>query len=262
MGETADLLITERDLRRHGPGNLLPTCWRQWRTERALAKRGIHFRSVDPATVAAAYAAMAEAEFDAINGRQEWANWRTIPRALSGHVPNGPLTVLDLGCGAGGSTRVLAFHCPTGSSIVGYEMAEPLVAVARRRSYVHRSGSTANVQFCCQGVCEPLRRPAPSSSILRPAAERGSEPWPAQSVDVVNASGVVGHHLHADTVGPLIAELRRVLKPRGIAMLDVGPTLNAKTLMKLMAQAGFQYIGRFRSWLLDPTGQAVFGNIG
>src|SRR5690349_4762697 len=134
------LTIAERDIRRHGPGHLLAVCWRQWRAERALARRGVHFRTVDPVAVAAAYAAMSDQEFEAINGRQDWANWRTIPRALSGHVPDRPLRVLDLGCGTGSSTRVLAFYSPAGSHVTGYEIAPDLVTIARRRTYSHRSG--------------------------------------------------------------------------------------------------------------------------
>src|SRR3954469_15229830 len=111
------LAISERDIRRHGPGYVLAVCWRQWRAERSLARRGVHFRATDPDPdrVAGAYAAMSPTDFDAINGRQDWANWRTIPRALSGRLPDRPLRVLDLGCGTGGSTRVLAFYCPAGS---------------------------------------------------------------------------------------------------------------------------------------------------
>src|SRR5262249_51148609 len=145
MGDTTSLFISESDVRRNCPGNLLSICLRQWRAERALARRGIHFRSVDPAAVAGAYAGVQAAGFDAINGRQDWANWRTIPRALSGHVPDRPLTVVDLGCGTGGSTRVLAFYCPLESRIIAYEVAEPLLAVARRRSYRQRSGKLAEV---------------------------------------------------------------------------------------------------------------------
>src|SRR5205809_7859487 len=106
------LVISEPEIHRNGPGRILMVCWRQWRTERALARRGIRFRATSFEQVLAAYAAMTQAEFDAINGPQEWANWRTIPRALSEHVPDRPLRVLDLGCGTGGSTRVLACHRP------------------------------------------------------------------------------------------------------------------------------------------------------
>src|SRR3954447_14332876 len=122
---------------------LLGVCWRQWRAERALARRGVHFRTTDLDALRAAYAAMSEPEFDAVNGRQDWANWRTIPRCLNGHVPDRPLRILDLGCGSGGSTRILAWYAPAGSHSTGYELAEPLVRVARARSYPHRSGEPA-----------------------------------------------------------------------------------------------------------------------
>jgi SAM-dependent methyltransferase len=239
------LHISERELRRHGPGNLLGVCWRQWRTERALARRGVHFRTDDPERAANAYAAMSDREFDAINGRQDWANWRTIPRALSGHVPERPLRVLDLGCGTGSSTRALAFYCPLGSCVIGYEIAWPLVEIARRREYRHRSGQPARVDFVCQAITDPLRR-------------SDGPPWPDQSVEVVNASGVVGHHLNPRTMEPLAREIGRLLAPDGVAMLDVGPTLRDAALTRIMTAAGFRRLGRWRSWFGDPTGEVVF----
>jgi hypothetical protein len=78
------------------------------------------------------------------------------------------------------------------------------------------------------------------------------------SVDVVNASGIVGHHLDEHTGGLLVAELMRVIVAQGIAMLDVGPSLSDRTLTKLMADAGFQRLGHWTSWWLDPTGQVVY----
>jgi SAM-dependent methyltransferase len=239
------LEIAESDIRRHGAGNALAACWRQWRAERSLARRGIRFRATEPAVLAAAYAAMSEAEFAAINARQDWANWRTIPRCLNGHVPDRPLCVLDLGCGTGSSTRVLAFYCPAGSRLIGLEMVQPLLEVARRRSYCRRSGATASVTFVCQAVTEPFRQ-----SDGRLVSDL--------SVDLVNASGVVGHHLSTQTIRPLVAELQRVLAPDGTAFLDVGPTLPAKALASIMTGAGFCHLGRRRSWWGDPTGQVVF----
>lgn len=243
------LFIPERDIRRHGPGNALAVCWRQWRAERRLARRGVHFRATDPEQVAAAYAAMSLEEFDAINGRQAWANWRTIPRALSGTVPDRPLRVLDLGCGTGSSTAALAFYCPAGSHITGYELVEALLVFARRRTYRTRTGSEARVDFVCQGIGEIFRQPDGAAV-------------PVASVDVISASGVVGHHLSADTFPPLLDEIERLLAPEGVAMLDVGPTLPATTLRRLMEQSGFVQIGHYRSWWGDPTGQVVFRRAG
>jgi SAM-dependent methyltransferase len=188
---------------------------------------------------------MSDQEFADVNGRQRWANWRTIPRALSGHVPDRPLQVLDLGCGTGCSTQVLAFYCPAGSHITGYEVARPLVEVARRRSYLQRSGQRAAVAFCCQGLTEGLR-------------DGKAAPLAEGSVDLVNASGVVGHHLDRGAALRLAEELRRVLAPGAAAMLDVGPTLRDRELTRIMESVGFRRLGRYRSWLLDPTGQVVF----
>lgn len=234
------LVIPETEIRASGAKrNPIMMIWQQWRTERRLAKRGIRFRRTSFEEVLRAYAAMNLDEFDAINGLQEWANWRTIPRALSGHVADGPLRVLDLGCGSGASTRVLAHYCAAGSHITGYEIAAPMLDFARRRTYLHRSGSPAQVDFLCQGVTDALREPD-------------------ASVDVVNASGVVGHHLRPDTIPPLIAELKRVMKPDAVAMLDAGPTLPAPTLRQIMTSTGFEYVGHYKSWFGDRTGEMVF----
>jgi SAM-dependent methyltransferase len=238
-------VVPEADIRRPIPGNLFRVCWRQWLAERTLARRGLHFRSNDPDLVTAAYAAMTAEEFDAVNGRQDWANWRTIPRCLNRHVPNHPLRIIDLGCGTGGSTQVLAWHAPTGSHLSGHELAEPLLAVACRRRYLDRMGQPVRVDFVGQGLMEPLR-------------EKDGGVVADEIADVVNASGVLGHHFSPQTIGPLIAELRRVLRPSGIAMLDVGPTLPERELTRMMNAAGFRKLGHWRSWPLDPTGQVVY----
>ncbi|HZZ80897.1 MAG TPA: class I SAM-dependent methyltransferase [Gemmataceae bacterium] len=233
------LLISNREIEKRGPGPIVAVCWNQWRTERNLARRGVRYRATAFDQVLAAYAAMSQAEFDAINGPQEWANWRIIPRALNGHVPDRPLRVLDLGCGTGSSTRVLAHYCPAGSRLTGYELAEPLLAYARRRDYRHHSGQPVQVDFVCQGMTEPF-------------------PEAAGSVDLINASGVVGHHLKAETIGPLLAEMRRILKPDAVAMLDIGPTMRGTTLRSIMHDAGFAFLGRYRCWFGDWNGQMVF----
>jgi SAM-dependent methyltransferase len=237
--------IGEAEIRKHGPGRLPAVCWRQWRTERRLRRLGIDFRTTDVQVAKAAYAAMSELEFEAINGRQDWANWRTIPRSISGLVPGRPLRIVDLGCGSGGSTRVLAFYAPTGSKITAYELARPLVNVAASREYAHKGGEPADVEFVCQGVAQHLC--TPSGKPLEPG-----------SVDLANASGVVGHHFSVETIGALARELRRLIVPGGIAELDVGPTLSAADLTAAMSAVGFERVRRTRSFLLDPTGQVVF----
>lgn len=225
--------------------DLLTVCWKQWRTERALAARGVLFRTTDPAAVEAAYAAMTDEEFEAINGRQAWANWRTIPAALANRLPRRPVFAIDLGCGTGPSTRVLASVCPPGSRIIGYELAAPLARIASRHTFKGPDGHQQDVTFVAQGVTETLRDP-------------DGKPLADASVDIANASGVVGHHLTEETVKPLVAELARVVKRDGVLLLDVGPTLSAEALARALAPTGWHPQGRFRSWLLDPNGQVLF----
>lgn len=221
--------------------NVLVVCWRQWRAERALARRGVHFRSTDPAAVAAGYAAMSAAEFEAVNGRQDWANRRTIPRALKGRVPARPWNAIDLGCGTGTSTRVLAACAPAGSVVIGYELAAPLAEVARGRTYTRGVG----VRIVCQGITEPLR-------------DADGALVPDSSIDVVNSSGVIGHHLDADSLRLVVAEVRRVLAPGGLAVLDDGPTVPTAVLTERMRAAGFEPLGRYKCWPLATSAQVAF----
>ena len=246
-GETAPagpLRCPPAEVKRAGPGDLPGVVWRQWRTERALRRRGVRFRSDDPATVAAAYAAMTAAEFDAINGRQAWANWRTIPASLDGLLPDAPLRAVDLGCGTGGSTAVLAYLLPAGSEVLGVEFAEPLVRVARSRAFPNRTGRV-RVKFAVGSACGPF------------ASSAGATLANA-SADLVNASGVVGHHLSGDDLAACLDEVARVLRPGGVAALDPGPTASADVLKEGMADRGFRFARRTRSNPLDRCGQCVF----
>ncbi|NNJ26320.1 class I SAM-dependent methyltransferase [Alienimonas chondri] len=232
------------EVKEAGPGNLAGVVWRQWRTERALAARGIEFRSADPAQVEAAYAAMTAEEFNAVNGRQAWANWRTIPASLDGLLPDEPVRALDLGCGTGRSTAVLAYCLPDGSTVTGIEFAVPLVEVARGREYPNRSGR-CTVRFAAGSVCGPL-------------TNADGETIADGSIDCVNSSGLLGHHLAGDDLQACLNEVARVLTANGVAALDPGPGLSSATLKRAMAERGFQFVRRTRSNPLDRCGQAVF----
>jgi SAM-dependent methyltransferase len=227
-----------------GGGDSLPlVCWRQWRTERALHARGIDFRTTDPDEARRAYSSMTATEFAAINGRQAWANRRTIARSLAGLLPHRPLEAIDLGCGIGESTRVLASLLPPGSQVLGIEFAAPLVEVARE--FNTRDHVTSEAQFVV-------------GSIIETFTDRDGHPIDASRIDVVNASVIVGHHLEPPAAESAAEEIHRVLKPGGIAKLDIGPKLSAKRLTTLMKQLGFEPLRRTRSHLFDPTGQVVF----
>jgi len=222
---------------------VLPICWRQWLVEQRLRRRGIDFRTTDPDDARRAYAAMSPEEFAAINGRQAWANERTISRSLRGLLPARPLFALDLGSGIGESTACLSRVLPPGSRIIGTEFAEPLVEVARsRRDPDSRAGSVA---FRVGSVTETFRDEAG-----RRIADG--------AVDLVNACGIIGHHLNRPDAERVAEETARVLRSGGIAALDVGPKMSAKELTELMADLGFVRLRRTRSNPLDRTGQVVF----
>ncbi|MGH7201683.1 MAG: class I SAM-dependent methyltransferase, partial [Planctomycetaceae bacterium] len=174
-----------------------------------------------------------------------WGNWRTVPRCMSGLVPDRPLMIVDLGCGSGGSTRILAFYAPRGSRILAYELARPLINVARDRLYLHADGQPLEVEFLCQGITETLRGP-------------DGGPLPDHSVDLANSSGVVGHHLDTRSLRTLAVELRRMLKHDGLAMLDSGRSLTAADVIGVMQTEGFTPLRQRKSHWLDPYGQVVF----
>jgi SAM-dependent methyltransferase len=186
---------------------------------------------------------MTATEFAAINGRQAWANRRTIARSLAGLLPNQPLEAIDLGCGIGESTRVLASLLPPGSQVLGIEFAAPLVEVARE--FNSQDDSSSEVQFVVGSIVETFN-------------DRDGHAIDASTIDVVNASGIIGHHLDPPDAEAAAEEIRRVLKPGGIASLDVGPKLSAKRLTILMMHLGFEPLRRTRSHVFDPTGQVVF----
>ena len=76
-----------------------------------------------------------------------------------------------------------------------------------------------------------------------------------QSIDLANACGVVGHHFNVDTMQLLARQLKAVVRPGGLAMLDSGPTLSTFDLVYIMTSVGFV---EARSWPLDPTALIVF----
>jgi len=213
---------------------------------RVRGLRKIPFRSSRNDVACRAYAAITVREFEAINERQAWANWRTIRRNLAGRVPRRPLRAVDLCCGTGRSTEVLAYYLEPGSSILGIDAEGRFVAVARERRYLTRAGTSADVTFRCQSVLEPLR-------------ENGGEVLEDGSVDLVNSSGAVGCHFDAKTTAVLAAEVDRVLRPGGLALIDCGRDgTRPQELRAIFEGRGFRAIHRARSCLFDRYWQVAF----
>lgn len=239
-----DEAVIRRAARRHGPG---PIAWLALRYASAAARlrivQKIHFRQANNAGACAAYEAMDPVDFATINGRQAWANWRTIPRNLSGRLTGRPVRVLDLCCGSGDSTAVLAHFCPSGSRILGIEFNPRFVAIAQRRHFRDRFGSPASVAFRSQSVLEPFR-------------DEDGGLLPAHSVDLVNASGAIGCHFDTAATERVAVECSRVLRSGGHALMDVGREgTSARELLDVFIPRGFVLVGQARSCALDRCRQ-------
>jgi len=239
------LAIADRDIvriaRERGPAQPILVIaarqvWHEWRIR--LATR-VSFRHRANADAVSAYCAMDGADFAGINARQAWANWRTIPRNLSGNLPNRPLRLVDLCCGTGQSTEVLACYAAPGSTLLGLEYNPRFVAIAQARAYRHAEGVPAEVRFVAQSVLETFRD------------ETGAT-LTAASVDVANACGAVGCHFDRAASARLAAEVARVLVPGGLALIDSGPAgTPADELRALFAEHGFTSLGEARSCAVD-----------
>lgn len=233
-------------LRSRGAWRSLPAAvWRQWRAERALARRGISFRETNPRALRAAYGRMRAEEFAAINARQNWANWRTIP-ALVRRIPlPGPWRVIDLGCGQGDSTEVLAWCCPRHSELLGYDLAPAALRHAAARRYRHETGARATARFCQQSIDKRWR-------------DLDGSPVNEASVTLVNASGILGHHVDRRRMKRIVAEIARVLVSGGWALLDLGPSFHRRGLTELLDGFALFPVAYERSCWLDPFGQIAF----
>jgi SAM-dependent methyltransferase len=219
--------------------HLLPTLttfWRGLRVNLRLHEQQRSIRTTDPDTLARRYAELTADEFRALNGPQRWLDAKLIPRALQRFAHPGPWRMVDLGCGEGDSAAMLLAAAPHGSSVIGYDLAAPVLERARARRWPYVAGAPA-ARFVAQSVLAPLR--TPDGDLVRTG-----------SIQVAHSAGCVGHHLDAEAAATLVAELTRVLARPGIAILDSGPRLRPRTLTRVAAAHGLQRIAidRFLPW--------------
>ncbi len=208
--------------------------------------RGIGFRATANGEARRAYARLTLDEFEAINQRQAWANWRTIRRNLAAWGPARAVRAIDLCCGTGRSTEVLAYYLEPGSEVLGVDSEARFVAAARARRYRNRLGEEAAVSFACQSVLEPLR-------------DTDGELLASASVEVANSSGAVGCHFDARAAAVLADEVARVLRPGGLALIDCGPHgTRPGELVPIFETRGFDAVAKARSCALDRYWQVCF----
>lgn len=214
-----------------------------------LARAGVRYLCQGEAA-RVAYQRMTTDEFVRINARQAWANWRTIPRNLHGNLPiDRPLTVLDLCCGTGDSTHVLAWWLPTGSHIVGMELDPRFATAASAQTYRNRHGDIIPVT---------VRR----ASVMDGFCDHTGARLGDATVDVVHAIGSIGCHFTPAQAAIIVDECARVLKSEGMALLDAGSAgTNEQDLTAIASQRAFQVIGRSKSWWFDRYVQLVLRRV-
>ena len=230
---------------RQGIRALVRSLLTRWGLERALRARGIVLRSENPEAVRAAYERLSPSEFAAFNSLQDWAHGRVLPSVVRRVAPDGPCTAIDLGCGSGDSTRWLAHCTAAGSRLLGYDFSAQRLATARERSYAHRDGSRASVEFVLQEITAPLH-------------DASGAQLADGSVDLALSSGIVGHHLPVSAVERLADELRRVIRRGGAAVLDAGPRLRVHRLVALMLARGFVRVALRRPTPFNSRAQIAF----
>lgn len=192
------------------------------------------------------YSKMSINEFEGINGRQRWANWRSVPRNLNGNLPMTPVKVVDLCCGVGHSSEVLAAYLTAGSSILGLEYNPEFVKIAQTRKFVNREGKPIDVRFRAQSVLESF-------------CEVDGSKIKDASIDVVNCCGAVGHHFAPDATSVLAKEVARVVKPGGLALIDSGTRgTSLEKLKEIFAQNGFKDVHQAKSCFVDLYTQVCF----
>lgn len=211
--------------------------------------RGVNFRRSENSAATRAYTMMSVPEFEGINGRQRWANWRTIPRNLNGRIPDRALRALDLCCGVGHSTEVLACYLPVGSTIQGIEYNPEFVrkANAREARYRRYTGEPISTRFVEGSVLETFR-------------DDHGEVIAANSVDLINCCGAVGVHFKPEATRRMATECARVLRPDGgIAMIDSSPFgTSARELTRIFEGLGFERVNSVRSCFADYAVQLCF----
>jgi SAM-dependent methyltransferase len=212
-----------------------------------LRRRGVWFRAHGECSVQGAYAAMSPREFDAINARQSWANWRVIPRNLQRRrFQERPRVAVDLCCGTGHSSEVLAHCLPPGSTVLGLDASPRLIDVARDRTFDGDGRQPPTMRFAVQSVLEPFRWP-------------GGRLVESHEVDVANSSGAVGCHFEPAATCRLAREVRRVLRPGGLALVDSGPGgTSGPDVVAIFTGLGFEVLGRARSCAFDRYWQYCF----
>jgi SAM-dependent methyltransferase len=168
---------------------------------------------------------------------------------MNDRLPNGPALILDLGSGPASSTKVIASYSRSDWRIVGIDFAKNLIErankMAAREDFQNFKGEKIKCEFVQQSITKTLH--FSDGSVI-----------PDNSVDFVNSSGIVGHHLDSNGIRALAMELYRIVKATGIVALDPGPVLGSDDIISAMRENGFELDFKSPAIFLDPRPKLVF----
>jgi SAM-dependent methyltransferase len=213
--------------------------WTTW----VLARQGIRYRSTGISALHA-YQRMSVKQLNVINGRQKWANWRTIPRSLNGRMRNHhPLLMVDLCCGVGDSTSALAWWLPKGSRIIAIEYDQRFAAIAAEKVYKNRHDEVISVQVNCASVTDQWRDY--DGAVINQA-----------SIHAVHAIGSIGSLFTYAEVQKIVQQAHRILVDHGWAFLDAGMHgISFMDLRDIARQEQFNLHVYSRSWIGEKSMQ-------
>jgi release factor glutamine methyltransferase len=145
-------------------------------------------------------------------------------------------TAADVGTGSGAIAVTLAAELP-GLSVYASDVSQDALAVARRNAA--RNNVFQHVTFLNGELAAPLLPYAPFDCVVAnlpyvPSAECAAAPDPVSFEPLLARDGGAGDGL--DLYRRLMPDLRALVAPRGIALLEAGPA-NARVLEDLVRDA-------------------------
>jgi ubiquinone/menaquinone biosynthesis C-methylase UbiE len=146
--------------------------------------------------------------YDTVAAAVSWGNWQHWTQAV---LPYSRGRVLELGCGTGSVQQALAGRPPS-DTVVGLDLSPQMLAICQARLERH-------------GLRAPL---------VRASAEQ--LPFPAGSFDSVVATFPSEYIASAST----LHELRRVLRPAGVACIALGAQLGGPALYRQLAGLAYR----------------------
>lgn len=222
-----------------------------WVKARGQRIKGQGMIAADTNLVRAGFTQLQGRDFADYNLPQAWVESRQIPQVLHGRAPREGTRILDLGCGPGTSTTIISHFANPCWTIIGYDFVREYIEQAKKLvyndGYLSRMGNVIRPRFECQSIADPL--------LL------DNEPLPAASFHMAVSGGVVGLYLRHEQCQKLIKELYRVIIPGGWIALDAGPSIPPAKLHQICAQAGFQFVTRAKSFIIEPRPKLIFQKV-